>query len=68
MYEHRIRTLKTWYKLHQEQSLKLNKSIQEEWKQLGETESALEVWELQHKVARAVERQAEALRTDYEDH
>ena len=67
MFQHRIRVLKTWCKLHYEQSLKLDKSIQEEWGRLKEEKSALEIRKLQHMVARAVEKQAEVFRTNDAD-
>ena len=66
MYEHRIQILKTWDELHQEQTLKLNQSVQEEWNRLRDTTNPSQFWELQRKVAKDVEEQVKTLRTDDE--
>ena len=53
MFQHRIGMLKTLSELHQEQSLKLDKSIQQKWTRLKDMRSPSEIKVLEQRVTRA---------------
>lgn len=67
MFQHRIGMLKTLCELHQEQSLELDKSIQQQWKRLKEMRTTSEIKEVEQKVTRARRKQARLGRNYDED-